>query len=87
VAHDKLRELLGHPEEGNQQPSPGREPSEGSTTSENVVSDDMNHHERGASNFSIPVITSGYPNISDIMQEPLFDYSTPHTFVFDDDIV
>jgi|15BtaG_2_1085339.scaffolds.fasta_scaffold00211_20 hypothetical protein len=48
VAHDKLRELLGHPEEGNQQPSPGREPSEGSTTSSNSVSDTMKDHERGA---------------------------------------
>ncbi|MCA1807381.1 MAG: HNH endonuclease [Actinobacteria bacterium] len=32
VAHDKLRELLGHLEAGNQQPSPGSDTSEGSET-------------------------------------------------------
>jgi len=48
VAHDKLRELLGHPEEGNQQPSLESDLSEGSTTSSNSVSDTMKNHERGA---------------------------------------
>nr|BDD46168.1 hypothetical protein 6 [bacterium] len=48
VAHQKLRELLGHPEEGNQQPSPGSDPSEGSTTSSNGLSETMKDHERGA---------------------------------------
>ena len=48
VAHQKLRELLGHPEEGNQQPSLESDLSEGSTTSSNDVSDVMKGHERGA---------------------------------------
>jgi hypothetical protein len=48
VAHNKLRELLEHPEEGNQQPSGESDLPEGSTTSSNSVSDTMKDHERGA---------------------------------------
>jgi hypothetical protein len=48
VAHQKLREFLGHPEEGNQKPSLESNLSEGSTTSSNVLSENMKDHERGA---------------------------------------
>ncbi len=51
VANVKLRELLGHPEEGNQQPSLGGNSSEGSETNShgpNVKSRAMKGHERGA---------------------------------------
>ena len=47
----KLRELLEHPEEGNQQPSPESDLSEGSTTSSYVLSENMKDHERGALRF------------------------------------
>lgn len=39
VADDKLRELLGRPEEGNQQPSAGSDPGEGSTTRRESLED------------------------------------------------
>jgi hypothetical protein len=48
MAHYKLRELLGPPEEGNQQPSKEGDLPEGSTTSSNGVTDTMKDHERGA---------------------------------------
>ena len=40
--------MLGSPEEGNQQPSPGSDPSEGSTTSSHDLSEIMKDHERAA---------------------------------------
>lgn len=43
----KFRELLENPEEGNQQPSLGSDPSEGSTTSSNGLFETMKDHERG----------------------------------------
>lgn len=48
VAHDKLCELLEHPEEGDQQPSKRSDSFEGSTTSLYDVSDIMKSHERRA---------------------------------------
>lgn len=48
MAHSKLRELLEQLEEANQQPSPESNLSEGSTTSKNVLHENMNYHERGA---------------------------------------
>lgn len=45
---EKLRELLEHPEEGNQQPSSGGDSLEGSTTRSNGVTNTMRAHERGA---------------------------------------
>jgi len=48
VAHQKLRELLGHPEVDNQQPSLKSDLSEGSTTSSNDVINIMKDHERAA---------------------------------------
>lgn len=47
----KLRELLENPEEGNQQPSLGGDPSEGSTTSSNGLSETMKDQERGAPTY------------------------------------
>ena len=41
------RELSETPEEGNTEPSLGGDPQEGATTSEDVLSENMNHHERG----------------------------------------
>lgn len=40
MAGDKLRELLEHPGEGNQQPSRGSDPAEGSTTRRESLRDD-----------------------------------------------
>jgi hypothetical protein len=48
VADIKLCELLEHPEADNQQPSLESDLSEGSTTSENNLSEIMSHHERRA---------------------------------------
>lgn len=48
MAHPKLRELLEQLEEANQQPSPESDLSEGSTTSSNVLPENMKNHERGA---------------------------------------
>lgn len=45
---EKPRELLESPEEGNQQPSLGSDPSEGSTTSSHDLSEIMKDHERAA---------------------------------------
>lgn len=50
MADIKLRELLEQPAEANQQPSLRSNFKEGSTTSENDLSEIMSHHERGADN-------------------------------------
>ena len=79
VAHHKLRELLGHPEEGNQQPSPGGDPSEGSTTSSHGLPETMKDHERGASKLTAEEIIAIQPMTADC--------SIKFEFVFEDDIV
>jgi hypothetical protein len=72
------RELLGSPEEDDQQPSPESNLSEGSTTSSNVLTENMKDHERGA---SIP--------FKEIISAHLMTAETKLKFeyIFDDDIV
>lgn len=77
----KLCELLEQPEEVNQQPSLESDLLEGSTTSENVLFENMNHHERRASLVKIEKVFPNYKLFGP------FSGIDVRSYLIDDDIV